>query len=299
MLFSIWLGMVIAAGQTGCSTISNKPAFNQQTAMLETRPALPANGSGPQARPTQRGLRNPDYNAIPKVPPPGARTTYSSAKVNAPYIAITFDDGPQPQNTPRLLAMLRERNIKATFFVVGELAKEHPNIIRAILADGHEIGNHTMKHPLNMTRLSDDKINEEVGGLANALQDIAGYRSRLFRPPGGNTNDHIKNMLYNQYGYLTILWTVDPNDWKRPGVSVVTSRLVNGARNGAILLCHDLHKPTVDAMPGTLDQLLAKGFHFVTVSQLLNMEASSAAPVASAAPAPQAPEAAPAQPPGL
>jgi peptidoglycan/xylan/chitin deacetylase (PgdA/CDA1 family) len=299
MLFSIWLGMVIVAGQTGCSTISNKPAFNQQTAMLEARPAQPVTGNGAPNRPVQRGLRNPDYNAIPKVPPPGARITYNSARINAPYIAITFDDGPQPSNTPRLLKMLRERNIKATFFVVGELAREHPEIIRAILADGHEIGNHTMKHPLNMTRLSDDKINEEVGGLANLLQEIAGYRSRLFRPPGGNTNDHIRNMLYNQYGYLNILWSVDPNDWKKPGVSVVTRRLVSGAQNGGILLCHDLHKSTVDAMPDTLDQLLAKGFHFVTVSQLINMEASGPAPVAAASPTPQAPEAASAQPPGL
>ena len=292
MLFSIWLGMVIAAGQTGCSTISKKPLFDQQTAMLEPRPAQPATHSnGGPVRPGPRTLRNPDYNSIPKVPTPGARLTYTGVKINAPYIAITFDDGPQPSNTPRLLQMLRERNIKATFFVVGELAREHPNIIRAILADGHEIGNHTMKHPLNMTRLSDDKINEEVGGLANLLQDIAGYRSRLFRPPGGNTNEHIKNMLYNQYGYLNILWSVDPNDWKKPGISVVTHRLVSGAHNGAILLCHDLHKSTVDAMPGTLDGLLARGFQFVTVSQLINMEASQPPPVASVTPAAAAPAA--------
>ncbi|MFZ4768404.1 MAG: polysaccharide deacetylase family protein, partial [Roseimicrobium sp.] len=99
-----------------------------------------------------RGLRDGDYYQIPKVPPPGARNTYSSVNVNGPYLAITFDDGPHPQNTPRLLNILRERNIKATFFVVGELAKEHPGIIRRILAEGHEIGNHTMTHP-TITRL--------------------------------------------------------------------------------------------------------------------------------------------------
>lgn len=295
MLFSLWLGMVFTAAQTGCSSISKRPPFEPRGGLVETRPAMPPDG-GMRPRPTPRGLRNPDYNAIPKVPPPGARLTYTAARINAPYIAITFDDGPQPQNTPRLLQMLRERNIKATFFVVGELAREHPNIIRAILADGHEIGNHTMKHPLNLTRLSDDKINEEVGGLANTLQQIAGYRPRLFRPPGGNTNQHIKEMLYHQYGYLTILWSVDPNDWKRPGVSVVTRRLVSGAQNGAILLCHDLHKPTVDAMPETLDQLLAKGYHFVTVSQLLNMEAGGGL-ADNAAPTPPPAAQAPVQPP--
>jgi peptidoglycan/xylan/chitin deacetylase (PgdA/CDA1 family) len=195
--------------------------------------------------------------------------------VNGPYLAITFDDGPHPQNTPRLLGILRERNIKATFYVVGTLAKEYPNIIRAILADGHEIGNHTLTHPMNMPRLSDDKIRHEVGATSQALLDIAGYRARTFRPPGGATNARLKQWLYDEYGLCSILWSVDPNDWKRPGVGVVTQRLINGAHPGAILLCHDLHAPTVDAMPGTLDGLLAKGYRFVTVSQLLNMESAA------------------------
>ncbi|HEY2572851.1 MAG TPA: polysaccharide deacetylase family protein, partial [Verrucomicrobiaceae bacterium] len=236
-----------------------------------------------------RGLRNLDSPQIPKVPPPGAKNSYSSVHVNGPYLAITFDDGPQPQNTPRLLGMLRERNIKATFFIVGTLAKEHPDIIRAILADGHEIGNHTLTHPLNMTRLSDEKIRREVESTSQALLDIAGYHTRLFRPPGGATNARIKQWLYDEYGLCTILWSVDPNDWKRPGVSVVTQRLLNGAHPGAILLCHDLHAPTVDAMPGTLDGLLAKGYHFVTVSQLINME--SATTTSGKTPAPDHPAA--------
>jgi peptidoglycan/xylan/chitin deacetylase (PgdA/CDA1 family) len=200
--------------------------------------------------------------------------------VNGPYLAITFDDGPHPKNTPRLLDILKQRNVKATFFVVGQLAKEYPSIIRRILAEGHEIGNHTMTHP-TITKISADKLQREIGGTHKALVDIAGYHTRLFRPPGGATNAALKQKFFDEYGYCTIMWSVDPNDWKRPGVSVVTSRLVNGAHNGAILLVHDLHAPSVDAMPNTLDTLLTKGYHFVTVSQLINMESAAPAPVAA------------------
>jgi peptidoglycan/xylan/chitin deacetylase (PgdA/CDA1 family) len=79
-------------------------------------------------------------------------------------------------------------------------------------------------------------------------------------------------MMFSEFGYSTIMWSVDPQDWRRPGVSVVTSRLVNGARPGSIMLAHDIHPPTIQAMPSMFDQLLAKGFQFVTVSQLMNME---------------------------
>jgi peptidoglycan/xylan/chitin deacetylase (PgdA/CDA1 family) len=280
MFVSIWVGVIMAGAQTGCSTLSKKEA-EVRPPVAENRPA-PAPGTPGSGR----SMRNPDYYTIPKVPPPGARNTYSSVNVNGPYIAITFDDGPHPTNTPRLLNILAQRNIKATFFVVGQLAKEYPQIIRRILAEGHEIANHTLTHP-TLTRISDDRIRRELGETHKALVDIAGYHTRLFRPPGGATNARLKEWFHNEYGYSTILWTVDPQDWKRPGVSVVTSRLVNGARPGAILLCHDLHAPTVDAMPGTLDQLLAKGFKFVTVSQLLNMESSApASTVAAATPSP-------------
>jgi peptidoglycan/xylan/chitin deacetylase (PgdA/CDA1 family) len=280
MFLSIWVGVIIAGAQTGCSTLSKKEAEGPRVA-AENRPAQPPANPG-----SGRSVRNPDYYTIPKVPPPGARNTYSSVNVNGPYITITFDDGPHPTNTPRLLNILAQRNIKATFFVVGQLAKEHPQIIRRILAEGHEIANHTMTHP-TLTRISDDRIRRELGDTHKAIVDIAGYHMRLFRPPGGATNARLKEWFHNEYGYSTILWTVDPQDWKRPGVGVVTSRLVNGARPGAILLCHDLHAPTIDAMPGTLDQLLAKGFKFVTVSQLLNMESSApASSVAAVTPSP-------------
>lgn len=292
MFFSLWLGIVLADGMSGCASPNSQPQA-AATAPAEVRQqAFPPPPSGPVPPPAD-ARRNPDFNSVPKVLSPGAKITYSQVHVNGPYIAITFDDGPHRVNTPKLLGLLRERNIKATWFIVGEMARENPELIRRILAEGHEIGNHTMTHPINITRLSPEKLDEEVGGTAKLLQEIAGYRSRLFRPPGGNTSPAIKQELYDKYGYSTILWSVDPNDWKRPGVSVVAHRLISGAHNGAILLCHDIHAPTIAAMPETLDTLLAKGYHFVTVSQLINMESPVAVTTTPGA-APHAPAPAPA-----
>ncbi len=100
----------------------------------------------------------------------------------------------------------------------------------------------------------------------------ANYRPHLIRPPYGAINTRIKQLMFSEFGYSTIMWSVDPQDWRRPGVSVVTNRLVSGARPGAIMLAHDIHPPTIEAMPAVFDQLIAQGYQFVTVSQLMNLE---------------------------
>jgi len=298
MLFSLWLGMVIAAGESGCTTIKKPNAFSQLPAaqmQQQAPPMIDPNVHTKSSAGPVRGLRNPDFDSIPKVPPAGARIVYNSTKINAPYIAITFDDGPQPKNTPRLLDMLRERNIKATFFVVGSNAREYPAIIRRILAEGHEIGNHTLNH-LSLPTLSAEKVAYQLGETDRAVVEASGYHMHIMRPPYGATNLHIKQYCYDQMGTPTILWDVDPFDWKKPGSSVVRQRIVSGTRNGSIILCHDIHASTIDAMPDTLDTLLARGFKFVTVSQLMNIEASANAVSANANPSAATKEAAPAAP---
>ncbi|WP_240772894.1 polysaccharide deacetylase family protein [Phragmitibacter flavus] len=252
----------------------SRPPMMPQRPMVQQQPQ-------PQGPGYQRGLRNPDYLQIPKVPPPGARVSYNGVNITAPFVAMTFDDGPHPVHTPRLLNMLRERNIKATFYVIGRSAQAHPNIIRRILAEGHEIGNHTWDHP-SLSSISELKAREQLTKSARAITAMTGYHMRTMRPPYGATNQYIKEWIHRDYGYPTIMWTVDPMDWKRPGASVVTSRILAGARPGAIILAHDIHQATIDAMPNTFDGLLSRGYKFVTVSQLLNMEMR---PVASA-PAP-------------
>jgi len=223
----------------------------------------------------------PGWNQAPSVSgtPLYTQTTYFSVPVSEPYLAMTFDDGPHPSNTPRLLDMLKQRNIKATFFVVGTNSQAYPAILKRIAAEGHEIANHTWTHA-NITTLSTDALRRELKDSSAAIFTATGTAPTLFRPPYGATSTNIKALIKSEFGFPTITWSVDPEDWKRPGVSVVTERLVSGARPGAILLAHDIHKPTIDAMPATFDRLLAKGFKFVTVSQLIALGQKGGKPAA-------------------
>ncbi len=221
--------------------------------------------------------RNPDFY-IPVDPARARAVTYSKVKVGGPYVAMTFDDGPHPTNTPRLLDILKRRNIKATFFVVGTNARRYPGIMQRIVAEGHEVGNHTVNHP-HLTKISHEKAVAEVSGCAEAIRATCGVRPRIFRPPGGYINNRQKIWLKDDFGYSTIMWAVDPQDWRRPGSGVVASRIINDTDPGDIILAHDIHAPTIAAMPRALDGLLAKGYRFVTVSQLIAMERNDVAVV--------------------
>lgn len=197
--------------------------------------------------------------------------TYTRIRTSEKVIAITFDDGPHPQNTPRLLDMLKERGVRATFYVVGNMARFNPQILRRMVAEGHEIGNHTVTHG-TLSRMSDEGLRSELSRAHQQILAATGIPPRSMRPPGGAIRKEQKELMLREYGYPTILWSVDPRDWQRPGVDVVAQRLIDGAAPGGILLVHDLHKPTVDAMPQTLDALLAQGYRFVTISELIAMD---------------------------
>jgi peptidoglycan/xylan/chitin deacetylase (PgdA/CDA1 family) len=183
---------------------------------------------------------------------------------------MTFDDGPSPGNTTRLLDILKQRNIKVTFFMIGPNVVAHPEIARRALAEGHEIGNHSWTHP-QLSKLSDQRVTEEITKTQEAIKNVTGFTPTILRPPYGAITKRQRQWIENQFGLSVILWSVDPLDWKRPGASVITQRILSGAQAGAIILSHDIHQQTVDAMPATLDALLAKGFKFVTVSELIAM----------------------------
>jgi len=232
-------------------------------------------GANTQYRPpayANQGLRNPNMNLPSQFS--GTTVSHSRGLSTNPYVAMTFDDGPHPQNTPRLLDMLRARNIKATFYVIGGNVDRYPHIVRRIVAEGHEIGNHTYTHR-KLTSLGDSDVKKEMSRTEDSIVRAAGVKPRTMRPPYGALLTRQRSAIFSDFKYPTIMWSVDPNDWKRPGPSVVTSRILNGAHNGAIILAHDLHAPTVDAMPGTFDGLLSKGYQFITVSQLLAQKGSA------------------------
>jgi peptidoglycan/xylan/chitin deacetylase (PgdA/CDA1 family) len=212
-----------------------------------------------------------------------AGVTFSRVLVSGNYIAITFDDGPHPQNTPRLLDILAARNIKATFYVIGRSVDLHPGVLRRTVAEGHEIGNHSHTHRL-LSKLGESEVRQEMQRCQDAVGRAAGVRMRTMRPPYGGLLQSQRELVHREFGYPTILWSVDPLDWKRPGPSVITSRILSGTTAGGIVLAHDLHSQTVDAMPATLDGLLRRGFKFVTVSQLIAMKTETPEAQASLTP---------------
>jgi peptidoglycan-N-acetylglucosamine deacetylase len=223
-----------------------------------------------------------DSSPTPSPIPSSAKpATYAQARVDQPYIAMTFDDGPSAENTPRLLEMLKQRNIKATFFLIGQNVVSNPDLVRRILAEGHEIGNHSWTHP-QLSKLSDDRVTAEITKTQDAIKDASGFTPTILRPPYGAITPRQREWIQSRFGLNIILWSVDPFDWKRPGASVITQRILSQTRPGAIILSHDIHKQTVDAMPATLDALIAKGYKFVTVSQLIAMNKPKPATVETA-----------------
>ena len=218
-----------------------------------------------------------------EIPSGSAERSYITAvPVDRPCIAMTFDDGPSAVLTPRLLDILKQRNIKATFFVLGQLVQEHPEIVARAVAEGHEIGNHSWDHKA-LNKLGEGGLRHELADTSGEISKAAGKPVTLMRPPYGATNPRLNRAIEKEYGMKVILWSVDPFDWRRPGPQVIQQRIVAGTQPGAIILAHDIHPGTIEAMPATLDALLAKGYKFVTVSELLAMESKTPLPTASPA----------------
>lgn len=209
------------------------------------------------------------------------RTSLNSVHVDQPVIAMTFDDGPSAVLTPRLLDILKQRDIKVTFFVLGQLVQEHPEIVRRAVAEGHEIANHSWDHKA-LSKMAEGGLRHELADTSAEITKATGRPVTLMRPPYGATNARLNRCIEKEYGMKVILWSVDPLDWKRPGPQVVSQRILKETQPGAIILSHDIHPGTIEAMPPTLDALLAKGYKFVTVSELLAMEKPK--PVASPSP---------------
>jgi peptidoglycan/xylan/chitin deacetylase (PgdA/CDA1 family) len=202
---------------------------------------------------------------------PGAPSvTFNFVHVDGPYIAMTFDDGPHAALTPKLLGLLAAHHIKATFFVIGQNAAEHPEIVARAAQEGHEIGNHSWSHP-NFAKMSDEGVRRELRKTDDVIRAATGTRPTLMRPPYGSITARQKKWIAGEFGYKIILWDVDPLDWKRPGPAAVCNRILRATRPGSIVLSHDIHAGTIEAMPATLNQLEAKGFKFVTVSELISM----------------------------
>ncbi|KUF11764.1 polysaccharide deacetylase family protein [Pseudoponticoccus marisrubri] len=194
--------------------------------------------------------------------------TVMAVRTRSPVVGMTFDDGPHPRLTPLLLDMLKARGLRATFYLIGNRVVTWPEIVRRIHEEGHEIGNHSWSHP-DLSRKSDAQVLSEIDRTTNAIFKVTGRPPVTFRPPYGSFTRRQRLMLYKARNLPTILWSVDPQDWRRPGASAVASRILQGSRPGAIILSHDIQSGTVKAMPRTLDGLSSRGLKFGTISQMM------------------------------
>lgn len=184
-------------------------------------------------------------------------------KTESSRIALTFDDGPSICTTD-LLDGLKERNVKATFFLVGENVEIYPEIVKRIYAEGHLIGNHTYHH-VEITKLSDEEAMYEINKTDEVISEITGERVQYIRPPFGVWQRELENHL----DVLPVMWSIDPLDWTTENVDEVVNKIVSQAKENDIILLHDCYKSSVEAALRTVDLLKAEGFEFVTVDQLI------------------------------
>lgn len=194
------------------------------------------------------------------------------AHVNVPgaYVALTFDDGPDATYTPRVLDILRRYNARATFFVVGYRAAQHPEILARAVEEGHEVGNHSWHH-LQLTHLSPERVRAEIARTGSVIRRATGKDAAVMRPPYGDSGPALVRTIAKDFGMLTVLWSVETQDWRHPGVSVVQQRAIGRAQSGSIILLHDVHASTLAAVEGIVKGLQKRGFTLVTVTELVEM----------------------------
>ena len=194
-----------------------------------------------------------------------------NGNTHIPEIALTFDDGPNPFYTPQVLTILQQYRVKATFFDVGYLVADYPNIVRHEFSQGNIVANHSWSHPV-LTHLSAQAIQSQLTSTTNIIQATIGVRPTFFRPPYGIINNTVLAQA-KKLRYTTVLWDGSATDWNLPGVYAIVNRILYYARDGAILLLHDgggNRAQTVAALPIIIATLRSRGFRFVTIQQLVD-----------------------------
>ncbi|WP_374205956.1 polysaccharide deacetylase family protein [Streptomyces sp. MUM 2J] len=185
----------------------------------------------------------------------------------AKCIALTFDAGPS-ENSPRLLDILKERQVPATFFLLGARhIEKYPELVKRMAAEGHEVASHTWDHKI-LTRIGPEEIREELRRPDEAIERLTGHRPTLMRPPQGRTNDTV-HRICREMGLAEVLWSVTAKDYQTEDSALITRRVLDQASRDGIILLHDIYPGTVPAVPGIIDALKERGYVFVTVPQLL------------------------------
>ena len=193
-------------------------------------------------------------------------------KTSENHISITFDDGPNPDFTPKVLLLLKENNAKATFFLIGKNAEKHPEIVRQIIEEGHTIGNHSYSHSKNFGFFSAEKVAAELNQTNAILKKITGKEIKMFRPPFGVTNPNIKKALKTT-GHFSIGWSKRSLDTTNLSEEKILKRITSNLKKGDIILLHDTSAKTVAVLEQLLLTLQPHKLQSVPVDRLLEIEA--------------------------
>lgn len=219
------------------------------------------------------GILNEDKPVQETVRPDEDGVVVSKHSNSSSKIALTFDDGPHPKLTREILDILSQYEVSATFFVIGKNAEAYPELVKAEIDGGHEVGNHTYSHA-NLKRESVETIKDELDRAERAVYEAAEYRPKLIRPPGGNFNESFKNIA-EEYNSSIILWNVDTRDWAHNSVDAICKNVLSNVKCGDIILFHD-HitggSPTPEALRRIIPELKSRGFTFATVSELIGSD---------------------------
>jgi peptidoglycan/xylan/chitin deacetylase (PgdA/CDA1 family) len=226
------------------------------TCALSTLVSSSALGAGPAAAQDPRGAFKVADTPLPPAGPGEA------------VVALTFDDGPHPDYTPKVLEILRRYNIKATFFMLGSQAEKYPDLVKQVQADGHSIANHTYTHP-RLPRLDDAGFSAQVDRTQDVIEGITGQRPNCLRPPYGDSDANTVARLAAR-NLTPVFWTQDSTDFEKPGVQAIVDHALMHLGNGSIILMHDAggdRAQTLAALPTVIEQIKTRGFGFVQLCQ--------------------------------
>ncbi len=199
------------------------------------------------------------------------KITYRRVENGEMKIALTFDDGPHPYYTEKILGILEKYHVKATFFFVGQNIGYYPEAAKKVYLSGHEIGNHTFTHK-NVNSIAHGELFSELALCDDAIYEIDEYCTRLFRPPQGAYDDQVESAARSM-DYSIILWSIDTRDWEHRPSEKIAENVINNVKSGDIILMHDYigkNSPTPEALEIIIPKLLELGYKFVSVSELMD-----------------------------
>lgn len=240
---------------------SMRPAASPLVVPPSPTPPSPSSPAPPDPATTPTPSGTPTPSSTP-TPQPSHKVNCRKVKC----VALTFDDGPGPFTTTPL-GHLKQANVPATFFMLGQRVKTYPKVTRAVAKAGHEIGVHTWDHRM-LTKLNAQQVRGEITSSIKIVKQVTGRTPKLLRPPYGETNQTVATEA-RRAKVSQILWNVDTLDWKTLSTKKTVAAAVKQTRRGSILLLHDIHATSVAAVPGIIKTLRKKGYTFVTVGQLL------------------------------